>query len=297
MTSGQTLLLSGAVCSSGVWLALAGAGKVWRGDQDTAIRHVLRIRAARWRLAESGTGAVECMTGAAVCLGAVPLLAGSAMAVLGSTFAALLVQARRTGAPGGCGCLPWRYPAGAITWPAIMRAGCVLAAGVTDAAIRLPGPSAIGHAWFDTGAVAAAIVYVLLSVHWPVRTPRCHRRLWFPTREGLTALTGNAVFTAFAESYGPFTAAVGYRRDGCTDQFSLAAGSAEPRRELLFDVSRGPGGTVAVRASVHDGLLAGGLGGRLLHLPPTRQLQAAAKLAGTATGRLRPQAPGPDDGG
>src|SRR5258708_34535995 len=111
MTSGQTLLLSGAVCSSGVWLALAGAGKVWRGDQDTAIRHVLRIRSARWRLAESGTGAVECMTGAAVCLGAVPLLAGSALAGLGSPFAPPLVQAPRAGAPRGCGGPPRRAPA------------------------------------------------------------------------------------------------------------------------------------------------------------------------------------------
>src|SRR5258708_35968788 len=111
MTSGQTLLLSGAVCSSGVWLALAGAGKVWRGDQDTAIRHVLRIRSARWRVAESGTGAVECMTGAAVCLGAVPLLAGRPLAVLGSAFAPPPLAARPSRAAVRSGRLPSRRAA------------------------------------------------------------------------------------------------------------------------------------------------------------------------------------------
>lgn len=253
MTAAGTLLIAGAIRCSGGMLALAGVAKTWRGDPDSAIRTVLRIRPACWRMVESAAGAVEFVTGAAVCLGAARLLAGSAMAVLGAGFAGLLVRVRQTGTPGGCGCLPWRRTADAVTWRSLTRAGCVLAAGVADVTMTLTGPWASGRAWFVTGALTAGLVYMLLSTDLLMRTPRCRRRWWFPAHDALAALTGNAVFTAFADSYGPLAAEPSHRRDGCIDQFSFTAASAQPARELLFDVSRGPGGSIAVRASVRAG--------------------------------------------
>jgi hypothetical protein len=251
------LQLSGAVCCSAVVLVLAGAAKIWRGDPDSAIRRVLRIGPARWRVTERAAGAVECATGIAVCLGAVPRVAGPVMAVLGTLFAGLLLQARRSRAPGGCGCLPWRRTGEAITWRAIARAGCVLAAGVGDLTAAPAGFRQAGHGWFDVGLLAAAVVYTLLTMQLPVRTPRCHRSLWFPARDAFRALTGNAIFDSFVAAHGPVVGGPRHQRDGCADQFSftvpaVTARSASQHQELLFDVVHGPDGTVAVRATVRD---------------------------------------------
>ncbi len=280
------LQLSGAVCCSGGVLAVAGAAKIWRGEADSAIRHVLRIRPARWRLLECAAGTVECATAAAVCLGAAPVVTGPVMAALGTVFTVLLVRARRSRAPGGCGCLPWRGAADRITWRAIARAGCVLAAGVADLGAAPAGLRQAGHAGFDLGALMAALAYTLLSMQLPVRTPRCHRSPWFPARHALRAVTGNAMFGSFLDSHGPLLSGPRYQREGCTDQFSFilpaeTAGSAVRPRELTFDVVHGPGGAVALRAAVRDG--ARPVAGRPMKLPATVRIRPASKVTGHET--------------
>ncbi len=276
------LQLSGAVCCSGGVLAVAGAAKIWRGGADSAIRRVLRIRPARWRLLECAAGTVECATAAAVCLGAAPVVAGSVMAALGAVFTVLLVQARRGRAPGGCGCLSWRRAADRITWRAIARAGCVLAAGVADLTAAPIALRQADHAWFALGALTAALVYTLLSVQWPARTLRCRRSLWFPARNALRTVAGNAMFGSFLDSHGPLLSGPRYRRVGCTDQFSFIvpaeADSAVRHRELLFDVVHGAAGAVAVRAAVRDG--ARPAEGRLMKLPATVRIRSASKVTG-----------------
>ncbi|HXW44016.1 MAG TPA: MauE/DoxX family redox-associated membrane protein [Streptosporangiaceae bacterium] len=273
------LQLSGAVCCSAVVLALAGAAKIWRGSPDSAIRRVLRVGPARWRLTECAFGVLECATGIAVCTGSAPRVAGSVMAVLGTLFVGLLAAARRRRAPGGCGCLPWHRTGEAVTWRAIARAGCVLAAGVADLTATPNGLRQAGHAWFGVGALIAALAYTLLSMQLPVRTPRCHRSLWFPVRDAFSALTSNAIFSAFLDSHGP-TGAPSYQRDGCTDQFSFSvpAVSEGPSQELIFDVSRGPGGTVAVRAAVRARERPAT--GRTVHLPATSRPRWSSKEMG-----------------
>jgi len=247
-----TLLVSGAVGCTAVMLALSGIGKTWRTDDDSAVRAMLGIAPGRWRLIAAAAGLVECATGASAFLGVAPLLAGSGMAALGALFCGLLVQARRSGAPGGCGCMPWRRTPDPIGWRTVARAGCVLAAGVADAATG-PSPVAdIAHLRFGAGALAAAVVYALLSAHLPVRTPRCRRRLWFPARDALRALRASGVFAGFAQSYGPFAPRPRHSRRGCGDVFAFSPLSGGPPRELHFHVSRGNDGTVAVHASAGE---------------------------------------------
>jgi Methylamine utilisation protein MauE len=247
-----TLLASGAVGCTAIMLALFGIGKTWRGDTGSALRAMLRIGPGRWRLIEAATGFIECAVGVLVFLGAAPLLAGTAMAALGAVFCGLLVRARRLRVPGGCGCTPWRRTPDPVSWRTIVRAGCVTAAGVAAAAARPSPVTAATHLWFVAGAMAAAAGYAILGARTPLRTPRCHRRVWLPARDALRALRASGVFAGFAQSYGPFAPGPRHSRHGCADLFAFTPLSAGPRRELVFRVSRGSGGTVAVRATASE---------------------------------------------
>ena len=98
-----------------------------------------------------------------------------------------------------------------------------------------------------------------LSVRALAGTPGCGRPWWFPARAGLRALAGHGVFEAMAESAGPFGPVVGYRRAGCAEEFWFTpAGAVGPGRAVVFWVRHGgPGGALAVQASVRDAPAAG----------------------------------------
>jgi hypothetical protein len=254
------LLVAGGAASCGAVLVAAGLSKLYRGvrgiEGSSAIRRVLRLPRRWWRRTEMAAGALECLTGTLVCAGLHPVLGGAAMAALGVVFCVLLGYVRIRRVPGSCGCLNWRKPAaGTLTWRAIARSGLLVAAGTADTVVP-SGAGAFRHAWFDAGVLAAGLIFVLLGTLPVVRTPVCHRRLWRPARATLRALAGHETFAAMAASAGPFGSLAGYRRDGCTEEFWLAA-PARPghghdgARAVVFEVSYpAPGAPLAVHASI-----------------------------------------------
>jgi hypothetical protein len=279
MDQGTSQLVGGFAASCGVLLMVAGASKVYRAargfDGDTAIRRALRIPRPRWRTAEQGAGVVEVVTGVAVCAGASPLpghaaaatAGGGAMAVLGAAFCALLGYARAKRVTGGCGCIEWRPSAVAKAMPVsgreIARSAVLLAAGV---AVAWTGRTAGGFrlAWFGAGLVAGGVVVAGLSLRRLPRTPVCRRPLWLPARATLRALAGHGVFAAMADAAGPFGPEVRYSRNACVEEFwftpeperrEVPAGEAAPgpARAVVFQARyTGPGGTLAVQASIRD---------------------------------------------
>ena len=201
-------------------------------------------------------GALELATGVAVCVGLVRVLAGIAMAAQGAIFSGLLAYTRRNGVAGDCGCLGWRDSAYGMTWRGLARAGWVLAAGLLDLTVGWPGPSGLTRPWSAAGTVGGGIVVTLLSVNLPYRTPSCNRRLWYPRRDTLDALTRHAVFAAMAAAAGPLGKEFAYRRVRCSEEFwfpaTLACGPA--RQALVFRVTHAPGGGLAVHACWQDGV-------------------------------------------
>jgi hypothetical protein len=262
------LLVAGGAASCGAVLVAAGLSKLYRGvrgiEGGTAIRRVLRLPRRWWRRTEMAAGALECLTGTLVCAGLHPVLGGAAMAALGAVFCVLLGYVRIRRVPGSCGCLNWRKPAaGTVTWRAIARSGLLVAGGITDAVVVTSGAGwvgAFGQAWFDAGVLAGGLIFVLLGTLPVVRTPVCHRRLWRPARATLRALAGHETFAAMAAAAGPFGSLAGYRRDGCTEEFWLAApappGPAPAAghgrvRVVVFEVNYpAPGAPPAVHASI-----------------------------------------------
>jgi hypothetical protein len=249
-TSQDALLLAGCVVSCGAVLVVAGLSKVHRGvrgiDGDSAIRRALRMPRRRWRRVEMAAGGLECLTGALVCAGRYPVAGSAAMAALGAVFCALLGCARLKQVPGGCGCMNWRKTTatagGKITWRAMARSGILLAAGVAGAvAVAITGTASVRafhRAWFDAGALAGTLIFVLLSTRLAARTPVCHRRIWRPARAALRTLAAHETFAAMTASAGPFGAAAGYRRDGCTEEFWLRpAAGHDGARAVVFRVS------------------------------------------------------------
>jgi methylamine utilization protein MauE len=255
--------LAGAEVSCGLLLALAGAGKAWRGvrgiESATAIRRALRVPRGPWRAAELAAAAAECATAAAILIW--PAAAGAALAALGAVFCGLLGYVKATGVPGGCGCLGWqpRYKAHDIGARAIARAAVLAAVGaasaVTLARAAAPGPGGAGGAggdpfginrWFWGGGFGMAIILALLSAPAP-RTPRCGRPLWRPARGRLRALAGHDLFAAMAAGAGPFGAETGHRRAGCDDEFWFWPHDGAP---VVFAVGRAAtDGALAVRTA------------------------------------------------
>ncbi len=218
---------AGCAVSCGVTLAVAGAGKLYRGvrglDDATAIRRALRIPRHRWRHLTWAAGGVECAAGALVCSGAFPAVGGASMAVLGAVFCALLGYVLVERVPGGCGCIRWRATAetaaDSVTWRSVARGALLFGAGVADALVRADGAVTSQPGWFMAGIITGGSVLVVLSVRMPVRTPICRRPLLRRTQAMLGALAGYETFAAMAASAGPFSPAVRHRRTGCTDEF------------------------------------------------------------------------------
>jgi hypothetical protein len=255
------LLVAGWAASCGAVLVAAGLSKLYRGvrgiEGGTAIRRALRMPRRWWRRTEMAAGALECLTGTLVCAGLHPVLGGAAMAALGAVFCVLLGYVRVRRVPGSCGCLNWRQPAaGTVTRRALARSGLLVAAGSTDAVVVTSGAGAFGRAWFDAGVLAGGLIIVLLGTLLVVRTPVCHRRLWRPARATWRALAGHESFAAMAASAGPFGSLAGYRRDGCTEEFWLAAREGpgtgdDGARVVVFEVNYlAPGAPPAVHASI-----------------------------------------------
>ena len=94
---------AGFAVSCGVTLAVAGAGKLYRGarglDDTTAIRRALRMSRQRWRHLTWAAGGVECVVGVLVCSGAHPA-AGGASRVLSGTKTAPIRGSPRSALPG-----------------------------------------------------------------------------------------------------------------------------------------------------------------------------------------------------
>ena len=109
-------VISGCAVACGAVLALAGAGKLYRGirglDGMTAISRALRVPRRQWRLFGLIAGGTECVVGAVVCSGAYPVLGGASLAALGAMFCALLAYVLARHVPGGCGCISWRTATG-----------------------------------------------------------------------------------------------------------------------------------------------------------------------------------------
>jgi hypothetical protein len=249
--------LSGVALSGAALLAVAGVGKLHSGvrgpDSDSAIRRALGIGPGVWRLIELTAGALECATAAVVLTGLAPTVAGAVMAGQGAVFTGLLAHARRVGAPGGCGCLGRRGEE-AVTWRSFARALWVLAAGLLQVAAPWPGPGSLSRPWPVAGAVVGVIVVVLLEAGLPDRTPRCHRRLWFPLRDTARALVRHPAFAAMGAGMGPPGRAFRYRRTRCVEEFWFPAPAAagETPRVVGFRVTRGATGALAVHASLLD---------------------------------------------
>jgi hypothetical protein len=248
--------LRGCEVSCAVLLAVAGAGKAYRGTRgtgaDTAIRRVLRMPRRMWRYAEGTFGLLEC--GIGVCVLVWPGGGGVALAVLGAAFCVLLGYARAKRIPGGCGCLGWRTPASeTITWRAIARGGMLLAVGAVSAGAASAGYGAgaagvFGDAWCDAGILAGGTILALLSTTAPVRTPVCRRPLWRPVRATVRALAGHEIFAAMAAAEGPFAPEARYRRTGCTEEFWFLARAGDA---VVFQVRHlARGGSLAVHAAL-----------------------------------------------
>jgi len=254
-------VIAGCAVSCGAVLAVAGAGKLYRGtrglDDMTAIRRALRMPRRQWRLFGLTAGGVECVTGAIVCCGAYPVLGGASLAALGAVFCALLAYVLVRQVPGGCGCIRWRTAAEtaaeAPTWRAMARSGMLLAVGVAYAVVSADAAIAPGQYWFGGGVVAGITVLVLLSMPKPIRTPVCRRPLWRKTRTTLRALASHEIFAAMADSAGPFGPVARYRRTGCTDEFWFAVPADQSDQAVVFQVRRAaPGARLAVHTSLRD---------------------------------------------
>jgi hypothetical protein len=267
-------VISGVAASGGAVLAMAGAGKLYRGiagrEDMTAIRRALQMSPRPWRLFGLAAGGAECVAGAVVCSGRFPVAGGAALAALGAVFCALLgyVQVRKI--PGGCGCIGWRPAFGttasgtaaqAPAGRAVIRGAVLLGAGLAYAVAGIGAPRLWW--WFGAGAAAGMAVLVLLSRPDPVRTPVCGRPLWRRTSATLRALASHETFAAMAGSAGPFGPVVRYRRLGCTDEFWFTVppehGPAQQglpdqgSRAAVFRVRWvAPGARLAVHTSLRD---------------------------------------------
>jgi hypothetical protein len=276
--SGASLFLAGCVASCGGLLVVAGASKLYRAARkvpgDSVVRRALRVTKRRWRRVEPAIGGLECAAGAAVCAGAYPALGEAAMAALGAAFCVLLGYARVKRVPGGCGCIEWRsappWAEETVSWREIARGGVLAGAGIVGAAFVRDSSGAFGRPWFWGGILAGGALLILLGRRTLARTPVCGRPLWFPARATLRALAGHGVFEAMAESAGPFGPVVRHRRAGCHEEFWFTPPDAH--RAVVFQVRpAGPGGELAVQASVREGGAAAGWPARAIGAPgPTR---------------------------
>jgi Protein of unknown function (DUF4232) len=274
ISSGASLFLAGCVASCGGLLVVAGASKLYRAARhvpgDSAVRRALRVTRRRWRRAEPAIGGLECAVGAIACAGVYPALGGAALAALGAAFCALLGYARVKRVPGGCGCIDWRpAPRRAeetVSWREIARGGMLAGAGIAGAVFLREEAGAFGRPWFWAGAAAGGAVLAGLSARTLPRTPVCRRPLWFPARATLRALAGHGVFAAMAESAGPFGPVARHRRAGCHEEFWFTP--LDGQRAVVFQVRpAGPGGELAVQASVREGRAAGGGPARAIGAP------------------------------
>ena len=290
--SGASLFGGGCVASCGGLLVVAGASKLYRAARkvpgDSVARRALRVSKRRWRRAEPAIGGLECAVGAVVCAGVYPAAGGAAMAALGAAFCVLLGYARVRRVPGGCGCIDWgprSRPAAVVSWRELARAAVLAAAGVAGAVFLRGQAGAFGRAWFWAGVLAGAVVLAGLSVRALPGTPVCGRPWWFPARAALRALAGHGVFAAMAGSAGPFGPVVRHRRAGCAEEFWFTPldppGGPGPGRAVVFQVRHaGPGGALAVQASVREGQAAGEA--------PARAISAGNGIMAPARMRLTP---------
>ena len=290
--SGVSLFLAGCVASCGGLLVVAGASKLYRAARqvpgDSAIRRALGVTKRRWRRAEPAAGALECAVGAVVCAGVYPVLGGAAMAALGAVFCVLLWYARARRVPGGCGCIEWRAaprPAETVSWRGMARGAVLAVAGAASAVFLRGEADAVGRPWFWAGVLAGGAVLAGLSVRRLPRTPVCRRPWWFPARAGLRALAGHGVFGAMAEAAGPFGPVVRYRRAGCAGEFWFTPlDGPGPGRAVVFQVRHaGPGGSLAVQASVRDTPAGGEAPARVISARNTTLVRARMRLAPTTT--------------
>lgn len=244
MTPHWTLLLAGVPASSAALLAAAGAGKLYSGlrghTTDSAIHGALGLASGVWLLVQVTAGILECATGALVLASDVPRLAAVAMTSEGASFIGLLAYARKTGAPGNCGCFGGGHAAdGTVGWRAFARAAWVLVGGLLEFAAPWPGPGALTRPWPATGAVIGTAAVIALSMTLPPRTPRCHRSLWRPLRHTLNRLTAHPVFAGIAATV-PLAAGFAHHRAGCADEFWFLIGDERenPRRAAFFRVAQ-----------------------------------------------------------
>lgn len=245
--------MAGAETSCGLLLLVAGGGKTYhaaRGaESDTALRRALHVPVRRWRWVEFSTGVVEILTAVAVLFW--PAGAGAMMAALGLVFCGLLWYVKAAGVPGGCNCLGGRrFAADSVGIRDIVRAGVLAVVGVAGAVTAgRPGAPVMdtagmtGALSFWGGFLIASAVLAALSVPPPRRA--CNRPLLSPVRGTLRALTANLVYQAMAQHAGPFSAEIGYRREGCDDEFWFMPEA---------------GGTPVVFAVGHNGTGAAGQG-------------------------------------
>jgi len=151
-------VISGGAASGGAVLAMAGAGKLYRGivgrEDMTAIRRALQMPPRSWRLFGLAAGGTECVAGAVVCSGRFPVAGGAALAALGAVFCALLgyVQVRKI--PGGCGCIGWRPASG--TAASGTAASGTAASGTAASGTTASGTTASGTTASGTTAQAPA---------------------------------------------------------------------------------------------------------------------------------------------
>ena len=298
-------VIAGIAVSCGATLAVAGAGKLYRGarslDDATAIRRALRVPRHRWRHLTWAAGGVECAAGVLVCSGAYPAVGGASMAVLGAVFCALLGYVLVKRVPGGCGCIRWgvtaETAADSVTWRSVTRGALLVAAGA-GALVRPDAAAASQRGWFLAGLITGGMVLVGLSVRMPARTPICRRPLLRRTQALLADLAGYETFTAMAASAGPFSPVVRHRRTGCTDEFWFTPADGQARQAVIFRVDHSVNSPLpAVHTSLRDSRAPAASS-------PDRTVTMPGRLAGTAPpsgpGRARrrePWAGGPSGNG
>jgi hypothetical protein len=299
-------VIAGIAVSCGATLAVAGAGKLYRGarglDDATAIRRALRVPRHRWRHLTWAAGGVECAAGVLVCSGAYPAVSGASMAVLGAVFCALLGYVLVKRVPGGCGCIRWgvtaETAADSVTWRSVTRGALLVAAGAAGALVRPDAAAASQRGWFLAGLITGGMVLVGLSVRMPARTPICRRPLLRRTQALLADLAGYETFTAMAASAGPFSPVVRHRRTGCTDEFWFTPADGQARQAVIFRVDHSVNSPLpAVHTSLWDSRAPAASW-------PDRTVTMPGRLAGTAPpsgpGRARrrePWAGGPSGNG
>jgi hypothetical protein len=242
-------------------LILAGASKLTAAGDPSGPACRLPLIASHWcRPAEAGVGVAECGVGAVVCLGFLPVAGGALLTALGLAFAAVTCYLLAARDQSDCGCVRWKHAEHRVTWRAVARAGCVLAAGAADLWAGPPRPAYWASAWFGLGVLSGAVLLTALTVRADLRPPGCRRHLLWPARDALRALTSHPVFKEVTGADAvPPRSAFAHRRNGCADVFYLRE-PGHPRQGTLFEVSRGAGGSVAVRAdtrnrTAHPGVL------------------------------------------